>query len=294
MKEAFAIAIAFAASFCVNFSTYLQKKAVDRLPRLKVRISWPVIKSFVTNVPWLSAMVMDGLGTGLFMVALIWLPVSIVEPIITAGIALLAYLAIKNLGEKPGRTDFVAIGFTAVGVIFLAISLAEGLPTGKTYNPVELWAVAAATVALAVAVPLGIHLSGRGSVAAGLGVSGGLFIGIAGVFSRMLMGNFGGQWYVWLIVCLLTYPLGFVTFQAGLQRGNAVVVAPIYNALVVCVPIVVGTIALNEAMPQNGLLAAMRIAAFILIVAGSIVLSRRTESTSSVPGETATEKEDAA
>jgi len=276
MKEVLAIGIALSASFCVNYSTYMQKKAVDALPRLRLRLSWRVIREFITNRPWLVAMSMDALGTALFMVALIFLPVSIVEPIITAGIALLAYLAIKNLGEKPGRADFFAICITALGVIFLAASLAEGLPKEKTYNPLELWVVAGAVVIMAVAVPLALTLSGRGNIAAGLGVAGGLFIGIAAVFSRLLMGNFGGHWYLWLPACVLTYPLGFFIFQAGLQRGNAVVVAPIYNGLVVCVPIIVGTIALNEHLPKSPVLTALRVAAFALIVFGAIVLSRRT------------------
>src|SRR5450759_5544359 len=115
MKEVLAVGIALAASFCVNYSSYMQKKAVDALPELRIRISWAVIRSFVTNRPWLAAMGMDAVGTALFMTALIFAPVSIVEPIITAGIALLAYLAIKNLGEKPGWPDFSAIGMTALG-----------------------------------------------------------------------------------------------------------------------------------------------------------------------------------
>jgi drug/metabolite transporter (DMT)-like permease len=276
MKEVLAIVIALSASFCVNYSTYMQKKAVDALPRLRLRLSRTVIRTFITNRPWLVAMSMDALGTGLFMVALIFLPVSIVEPIVTAGIALLAYLAIKNLGEKPSPADFFAIGITALGVILLAVSLAEGLPKGKTYNPLELWAVTCAVVIMAVSVPLTLHLMGRGNIAAALGVSGGLFIGIAAVFSRLLMGNFGGQWYIWLPACVLTYPLGFFIFQAGLQRGRAVVVAPIYNGLVVCVPIIVGTIALNERFPESPVLFGLRVAAFALIAFGAVVLSRRT------------------
>lgn len=276
MKVVLAIVIALAASFCVNYSTYMQKMAVDTLPRLRLRLSWKVIRTFIGNRLWLSAMVMDGLGTALFMVALIFAPVSIVEPIITAGIALLAYLAIKNLGETPGPADFLAIGMTVLGVVFLAISLAEGLPTEKTYNPLELWVVAGALVIVAVAVPLVLQLLGRGNIAAALGVSGGLFIGTASVFSRLLMGNFGGQWYLWLPACALTYPLGFLVFQSGLQRGQAVVVAPIYNGLIACVPIVVGTVSLNEHFPMSPVLTALRITAFVLIVVGSIVLSRRT------------------
>ncbi len=275
MKTVAAVIIAFAASFCVNYSTYMQKRAVDVLPTMRLRISWAVIKAFITNRLWLTAMAVDALGTAFFMVALIILPVSIVEPIITAGIALLAYLAIKNLGERPSRTDSLAIAITVMGVIFLSISLAEGLPEGKTFHPLELWVVTGVVAVIALAVPLTLFLSRKGDIAAGLGVSGGLVIGMAAVFSRLLMGDFGNEWYLWLPACALTYPLGFAIFQAGLQRGRAVVVAPIYNALVVCVPIVLGTIALDENLPESLALSAMRIAAFVLIVFGTIVLSRR-------------------
>jgi uncharacterized membrane protein len=269
MKAVLAICIALGASFCINYSTYMQKKAVDALPRVKLRLSWPVIRAFITNRAWLSAMAVDALGTALFLVALIFAPVSIVEPIITAGIALLAYLAIKNLGERPGRFDFIAIGMTVLGMIFLAVSLAEGLPTEKTYNTFELWVAAAAIAALAVAVPLLLYFL------KGLAASGGLLIGLAGVFSRLLMGDFGGEWYLWLPVCMLTYPLGFMLFQTSLQRGKAVVEAPIYNGLVMCVPIIVGTIALNESLPSSPFLFALRVAAFALIIVGAVILSRR-------------------
>jgi drug/metabolite transporter (DMT)-like permease len=276
MIEVIALVIALAASFCTNYSTYLQKKAVDLLPQLKLRLTWTVLKTFFSNRPWLYAMLMDGIGTGLYMVALIWLPVSIVEPIISAGIALLAYLAIKNLGEEPGPGDLLAIGAIVLGVVFLAISLGEGLPAHNTYNSLELWIATVVVVSLAVVVPLALYFSGRGSIAAGLGFSGGLAIGLAAVFSRLLMADFGGLWYVWLLVCILTYPVGFGLFQAGLQRGKAVVVAPIYNSLVLCVPVVLGMLALNESMPHSALLAALRIAAFVLIAFGAIFLSRTT------------------
>jgi uncharacterized membrane protein len=275
MTEAIAVIIAFAASFCENYSTYMQKKAMNALPRLSLRLSWTVLWTFFTNRPWLAAMVMEGVGVGFYMVALIFLPVSIVEPIITAGIALVAFLAIRKLGETPGRIDFLAIGTIVIGVTFLAVSLAEGLPKHNTYKPLELWASAALVLFLAVAVPLGLYLFRRENIAAGLGFSGGLVFGLSAV-SRLLMGDFGNLWYIWLLACVLTYPVGFGIFQAGLQRGRAVVVAPIYNGMMLCVPIVVGTVALNEHLPASAALTALRLAAFILIAGGAIVLSRST------------------
>jgi drug/metabolite transporter (DMT)-like permease len=276
MTEAIAVIIAFAASFCENYSTYMQKKAMNYLPSLNLRLSWTVLWAFFSNRPWLAAIVMEGVGVGLYMVALIFLPVSIVEPIITAGIALVAFLAIRKLGETPSRVDFLAIGTIAIGVIFLAVSLAEGLPKHNTYEPLELWASAALVLFLAAAVPLGLYLFRRQDIAAGLGFSGGLVFGLSAVFSRLLMGDFGNLWYVWLLACVLTYPVGFGLFQAGLQRGGAVVIAPIYNGMMLCVPIVVGTVALNEHLPANAALTVLRLAAFIFIAVGAIVLSRST------------------
>ncbi|MHB8896938.1 MAG: hypothetical protein ACYC99_17435, partial [Candidatus Geothermincolia bacterium] len=163
---------------------------------------------------------------------------------------------------------------TVLGVVFLALSLIEGVSQVKTYHAVELWFVTAIILAVAIAVPFGMKLLGKGNIAAGLGFTGGLLIGMAGVYSRLLMGNFGGTWYIWIFACLLTYPTGFLVFQAGLQRGKAVVVAPIYNGLVMCVPVVVGMVALNESLPKSALLTAIRIAAFALIISGTIILSR--------------------
>jgi drug/metabolite transporter (DMT)-like permease len=274
MKIAFALAAAFAGSFFTNYSTYLQKKAVDRLPSMRIRTSWPVIKAFATNVPWLTAMSMDALGTGLYLVALIFLPVSVVEPILTAGIAVLAYMAITRLGEQPDWADYAGIAMTVLGVIFLAVSLAEGLPEGTPYHSVELFFITIAVLGVAVAAPLLVALIRKGNVAAVLGFSGGLFIGVAGVYSRLLMGNFGGNWYIWILVCLVTYPVGFLVFQTGLQRGRAVVVAPIYNGLVMCVPVVVGMVALEEGLPSSAVLTAFRICAFGLIITGTLLLSR--------------------
>jgi hypothetical protein len=41
MKAVLAICIALGASFCINYSTYMQKKAVDALPRVKLRLWGP-------------------------------------------------------------------------------------------------------------------------------------------------------------------------------------------------------------------------------------------------------------
>jgi uncharacterized membrane protein len=273
----FSLLLAFGASFCENYSTYMQKRALGTLPTLSFRLSWVVIKAWITNRRWMSAVVMECVGIALYMLALIRLPVSIVEPIITAGIALVAFLAITKLGEKPGFIDFIAMGTIVAGVIMLALSLAGGVDKHNTYMPGFLWPAVIGVAIIAVALPLGLFLFRKQNLAAGLGCSGGLVFGLSAVFSRLLMGNSGGLWIVWLLACAVTYPLGFALFQSGLQRGRAVVIAPIYNAMMLAVPIFIGTLAMNEHMPANDALAVLRIVSFVLIVFGSVVLARTAE-----------------
>lgn len=280
MRESLAIAIAIVAALLLNVAIYLQKKAVLELPEVKAKLSWSVVKAFITNRPWMFAQVVNVSGFALYSVALALAPVSIVEPIIASGVVLLAYLAIKNLGEKPRRIDFFAMGASVLGVIFLGVSLAEGIPKDVLRHPVEIWFVAAGILSLAVVIPVVMRRGSNNTQAAGLGISVGLFFGMAAVFQRLLMVNLGHDWLLvglFILACVATYLPAFIILQAALQKGMAMVVAPIYNGLMEFVPIVLGMAVLNEGFPHSDVMKALRLVAFALILTGTVILSQRAE-----------------
>ncbi len=280
MRESLAIAIAIVAALLLNWAIYLQKKAVLDLPEVKAKISWTLVKAFITNKPWMLAQIVNVSGFALYSVALALAPVSIVEPIIASGVVLLAYLAIKNLDEKPRRIDYFAMSASVLGVIFLGVSLAEGIPKDVLRHPLEIWFVAAGVLLLAVVIPIFMRGGSNNTQAAGLGVSVGLFFGMAAVFQRLLMLNIGHNWVlvvVFIAACIATYVPAFIILQAALQKGMAMVVAPIYNGLMEFVPIVLGMAVLNEGFPQSNVLKVLRILAFALILMGTVILSQRAE-----------------
>ena len=280
MRESLAIAIAIVAALLLNWAIYLQKKAVLDLPEVKAKISWTLVKAFFTNKPWMLAQIVNVSGFALYSVALALAPVSIVEPIIASGVVLLAYLAIKNLDEKPRRIDYFAMSASVLGVIFLGVSLAEGIPKDVLRHPLEIWFVAAGVLLLAVVIPIFMRGGSNNTQAAGLGVSVGLFFGMAAVFQRLLMLNIGHNWVlvvVFIAACIATYVPAFIILQAALQKGMAMVVAPIYNGLMEFVPIVLGMAVLNEGFPQSNVLKVLRILAFALILMGTVILSQRAE-----------------
>src|SRR5512137_2182363 len=105
MKEFLAIACAIVGALALNYAIYLQKIAVGDLPEVQFKNPWGTTKAFISNKPWMWAQTVNITGFALYSVALALAPVSIVEPIIASGVVLLAYLAIKHLGEAPRRID---------------------------------------------------------------------------------------------------------------------------------------------------------------------------------------------
>ena len=287
MKTVLAVACALGASVLLNYAVYLQKKALGALPAVRLEVSWATFKAFITNRLWMTAMVVSVIGGGLYSVAITLAPVSIVQPIVGSGVALLAYLAITNLGEKPRRIDYFAISLSVTGVVLIGVSLAEGVPKQPAHDPGELWIFAGGMLLAAVVIPLFMRQESR--LAAGLGISVGIMFGLVAIFARLLLLDWSNQWSekgvmvvfssVFLIAWAVLFIAAFIAFQAALQRGMAVVVVPLVAGLSQLVPIAGGTIALNEAFPKSDPLFAARILAFALILVGTVILSRRAEET---------------
>jgi len=286
LKTTAGILIAITSAVLFNHAVFRMKVAVQGLPRIDAKFSWALVKAFITNRPWVSAQIENIAGFILYAIALSMIPVSIVEPITAAGITLLVYLAIRELGEKVKPRDYAAIGMTVLGVILISLSLERGVvDAAPDYH--MFWIFAIVIFGVAVAAPLLMGRRSAGLLAVALGISGGLLDGLAGVFTRLVMINWGKDWismFIFLPITVATYVAAFVILQAGLQRGKAIIVAPVYNGVMELVPIIVGMVALNESFPKvNGqtdiLLSAMRILAFALILVGTVMLASRAEET---------------
>lgn len=293
MKTIAAIACAVLASLAFNYSTYAQKKAVGDLPEVKLPPSWDVVKAFCANRTWVISVCFMLGGSALYAFAATIAPISIVQPIMACGIALVAWLAIRNLGEKPRRIDLVAIGMSILAVVLLAISLAEGLPEDLKHSAVPLWILTGGVVLLSVIIPLVMRGSNT-KRAAGLGIACGLLYGASAVFVKLLLVDWSNRWShqgigvlfasVFVIAWLLLMVPAFVILQAALQKGMAIVVAPLMSSLSQLVPIFIGMIALHEQLPHNPALTALRFTAFALMLIATVILSKRAEEAGEVTG----------
>lgn len=282
VKEAIAIACAIVGALALNYAIYLEKVAVGELPTVQFKNPWMTTRAFISNKPWLWAQVVNITGFALYSVALALAPVSIIEPIIASGVVLLAYLAIKHLGEAPRRIDLIAMGLSVTGVILIGVSLLEGLPKDKLNHGWAVLVFSVVLLGLAVVIPLFMRGTAQ-KMSVGLGISVGLLFGMAAVYQRLLMlylVNVKTHWdmfLIFLVLCIATYIPAFILLQAALQKGMAIIVAPVYNGLMEFVPILVGMIALGEAFPHSVVLKIVRLLAFALILTGTVILSMRAE-----------------
>ncbi len=288
MRTFVAVLLAIAAALFFNLSMYTNKKAVLELPKvgLKKREKG-IFRAFLSNrLIWLFAL-FGLLGGAFYFTAVSLAPISVVQPIVSSGIVILAYLAIKNLGETPRKIDYMAISFNICGVVLIGVSLAEGLPEETKHNPSVLWITVAAIVTVAIFFGLFSGRTSGDTQGALLGICVGLLYGTGTVFARLMLLDWKHQWdargflvifsSIFLLGWLFTFLPALMTVQAAFQRGMAVVVAPIFASLTQLVPIFVGMTALGEKPPANTLLLAARIIAFLLIISGTIILSRRAQ-----------------
>ncbi len=289
MKTLIAVWFSVIASLLFNYAVFLNKKAVANLPEVGLNSSLSTLKAFLTNKLILAMIALSLTGSGFYVVAIALAPISVVQPIVGSGVVLLAYLAIKNLGESPRRIDYFAIGMNILGVILLGASLAEGIPEKVKHSPETLWILAAFILGLAIVVPVISHGSSASRLGASLGVTVGLLYGIAAVFSRLMLVDWTNRWSsqgftalfssIFLLAWAASFFPAIVVLQAALQKGLAVVVVPVLAGISQLVPIFVGMVALNEPFPENSALSAIRVLGFCLILAGSVILSKRAEET---------------
>ena len=155
------------------------------------------------------------------------------------------------------------------GLAALAISLANGSGGeghgGSTFA-VLLWIGATAVLAA------GVIVVGRPTlgVAVANALAGGLLFSAGDISTKLA--TQGGARIAFVIPLILGYTLGTTLLQLGYQAGAALTVAGLATLLTNVLPILAGTIVLQEPVP-SGALGALRVLAFVAVTTGAVLLA---------------------
>jgi hypothetical protein len=281
LSIAVAFVLALGSTTLASLAYLREHDAAAALPALTLRRPLQSLRLLLTDRSWLLGFAMEGGGFAMYAAALALAPLALVQSIAAGGIGLLAFMSVRLSGGALGSRHLIGVILAVLGLVALAISLANGSGgeghSGST-TAVIVWICA--TVALAGAViGFGRRLLG---VAVANGLAGGLLFSAADISTKLA--TQGGARLAFVVPLILGYTLGTSLLQLGYQAGAALTVAGLATLLTNVLPILAGTIVLEEPVP-SGALGALRVLAFVAVTIGAVLLSRPADPahTTSVP-----------
>jgi drug/metabolite transporter (DMT)-like permease len=286
------ILLALLATMAYNVGLVLEKRALGQMPALDMRRPQRVVVSLLTSRAWLAGFALMLAGLGSQTVALTFEPVSIVQPVLASGVALVLVLSRLVLRERLGSAETWGVAAIAFSVVLLALSdTGSSTEAGHRADPAWMTAVMIPSVAVGVLVA-GSSLRNRnrkhGVPARGIGygIGTGLLYGVAALAIKALSGILvSHHTAVSIVAGVISSPYLYVLgaclvvamllFQAALQACRASIVVPVSGVASSLYFMVTGTWLFHEHLPASPVRLALRLAGIALAVLVLVMLSRR-------------------
>jgi drug/metabolite transporter (DMT)-like permease len=285
------LALALLSTTAYNGGLVVEKQALARLPAITGHRILSLALTLTSSPRWLAGFGLMVCGLAFQVLALTLAPVTLVQPVIASGVAIVLVLSQLVLRERLGRGEYACVAVMALSVVLLALSVGRGsAEVGHQFSVLEATAVAIPSVLLALAtgasaVRAGSRRHGRPVTGVSYGVATGLLYGVAALAIKALSGavlHRHGLAHIVIAVVASPYlyvmgacsAAGLLLFQTALQRCRISIVAPVSNVLGSMYFIVVGTWLFHERLPADPGLLALRLVG-IVIAGGVVVLLSR-------------------
>jgi hypothetical protein len=258
-----ALTLAAASAVALNWGFFVQHEQATLLPPLRARRPLASLRLLFANTRWLLGFGVGLVGWAIYVAALRFGPLSLVQAASAGGIGVLALLVERRGDARLVRREWTGVWLAVAGLALLGLSLEGHAVSASRAAPtaaVAGWALASAAIAAVLA------LSGRG---AALGAGAGVLYAAGDVATKAAVGGH----VAFVAVVLAAHGLGFLFLQLAFQRGGAVATAGLATVLTNSVPIAAGTLLFGERIP-SGALGAARVLAFAAVVAGAALLAR--------------------
>jgi multidrug transporter EmrE-like cation transporter len=265
-----ATVLAVLASTALTIGLYFMKRQAERLPSLGGGWRLSAWWAFVRDPWWVTGVVLQIVGYGLYLAALRGAPLSVVHTALNGGIVLFVVLAVFGLGERVRGLEWLGVAAVVAGMVALGVSLSTTTESTQAPHGTRVFSLSLLIVA-ALALPLD-RAPGR---AIGLSVASGVTLGLSGIFAKELANApslAAALTSMDLLLTLAANIVGFALMQGALQAGRGVVIVPIFSVLSNLVPIVGGILVFGEPMSGDGVAGLLRPLAIVLALGGAGLL----------------------
>ncbi len=269
MKLAIGLLLAVASTAALSYGFYIQHAAAGTLPALALRHPVRSLAALFRCWRWLSGFLAGLAGWALYIVALGFAPLSLVQATAAGGVGLLALL-VRHGGRTLSRHDRIAVVASVAGLALVGLSLPAGASTGAGGTGWQLplgWALASILLAGIAAGPL----AGLLRPGAGLGAAAGLLYSAGDVATKAFMAG-SRPAALFVLLLLACHGMAFVALQLAFQRGSALATAGVSTLMTNALPIVAGLAIFAERMP-SGAAGVARLLGFAGTVLGATLLA---------------------
>ena len=280
----FGVILAIASALATNLAYLFKQRGAVLAPAIKVRhplrSAADLFRSKWFLVGWIVAVVAWGLHVGALSLA----PLSVVQAVLSGGLAFLAVLAERFFGFHLGRRQWVGLSITAAGLAVIGLTGA-GADHPRQGSLAALIAVEGAIFligATLVRISTRRHLSSRAEGLL-LGVAAGALFGVSDVAIKWLTeaapGPLLGLVSPWTLTALVAGVIAFYASARSLQIGKAVEVIALTSVAANLSAIFGGIVVFHEPIGSGPLEIGARLLAFCFVIAGAALMPGPTRTT---------------
>jgi drug/metabolite transporter (DMT)-like permease len=264
------VLLACVASCMFNAAIAIQALETRKVPqRYGLRLS--LLRRLISRPRWLGGTAIGVLALPLQTAALLFAPVTVVQPCDAAGLVLLLYLGTRMLGEHVGPREIAGIVAIVAGIVIITLSSPPREVTHPSGSSVLVPVLVVAAVAL---LPFALrNVLGPRSLLVVVG-AGAAFAVSAFCLKLIADAIDRGDWKALLVALAVTIAgalAGTLTEQSALQNRQATQVAPIIFVIEMIVPIALAVTVVGETWSGNTGAIALAIA---LTAVGVVILAR--------------------
>jgi drug/metabolite transporter (DMT)-like permease len=271
------ILLAFLCALASNLAFFYKHRGACEACAVDIKHPFRTARSL-----WSSKWFAAGMGIGaaawvLHVVAISLAPLSIVQAVLSGGVALLAVMAEKIFGLPTTRRQWWGLALTALGLILLGFTL----PTGgegshSTFSMSSMIAFEAGLFGVGALLIMGPRLGGKDEHhGVMLAAASGILFGVCNVSVKALTGIVGDEGLLlgllspWTLVAVAGSIAAFYASARSLQDGEAVSVIAITGTAANISCIAGGIIVFGDPMPGTTLGIVVQALAFILVIVAS-------------------------